>query len=74
MQWENDKLLIMGNLSFSQSVIYCFGEFSTLLIKFETLVCKLFQFGRVLNLRKRAFKNMLEEKMLFDPLPQDERF
>ena len=29
---------------------YPFGELSTIFIQFEIVVCKLFQFGRVLNL------------------------
>ena len=34
----------------SPSVFYPFEELSAILIKFEIVVCKLFQFGRVQNL------------------------
>ena len=33
-----------------RSVFYLFGKFSAILIKFEIVICKLFQFGRVYNL------------------------
>ena len=42
-----EKLLVTSNFSFSRSVFYLFGELSVLFIKFEIVVCKLFQFGRV---------------------------
>ena len=45
--WEKKKLLISSNFSFSQSVFFPFGEFSAIFIKFEIVVCKLFQLGRV---------------------------
>ena len=45
--WEKEKLLIMSNFSFSHSVLYPFKEFSSIFIKCETVVCKLFQFERV---------------------------
>ena len=48
--WEKEKLLVTSNFSFSHSVFYPFGELSGILIKFEIVVCKLFQFWRVLNL------------------------
>ena len=38
-----------SNFSFSHSVFCRFGELSGIFIKFEFVVCKLFQFGRVLN-------------------------
>ena len=46
-QWEKEKLLVTSNFSFSHTVFYPFGELSAIFIKFETVVCKLFQFGRV---------------------------
>ena len=46
---EKEKLLVTSNFSFSHSVFYPFGEFSAIFIKFRVGVCKLFQFGRVLN-------------------------
>ena len=45
--WEKKKLLVTSNFSFSHSVFYPFGELYAIFIKFETVVCKLFQFGRV---------------------------
>ena len=44
--WEKKKLLATSNFSFSHSVFYPFGELSAIFIKFEIVVCKLFQFGR----------------------------
>ena len=49
-QWKKEKLLVTSNFSFSHGVFYQFGELSSILIKFEINVCKLVQFGRVLNL------------------------
>ena len=48
--WETEKLLVTSNFSFSPSVFYPFREFSAIFIKFEIVVCKLFQFGNVNNL------------------------
>ena len=48
--WEKEKLLVTSNFSFSHSVFYPFGELSAIFIKFEIVVCKHFEFGRVLNL------------------------
>ena len=45
--WEKEKLLVTSNFSFSHSVFHLFGELPTIFIKFEIVVCKLFQFGRV---------------------------
>ena len=45
--WEKEKLLVTSNFSFSHSVFYPFGELSAIFVKFEIVVCKLFQFGRV---------------------------
>ena len=39
----------MSNFSFSHSVFFPVGELSAIFIKFEIVVCKLFQFGRVQN-------------------------
>ena len=39
--WEKEKLLVLRNFSFSDSVFYLFGEFSAIFIKFEIVVCKL---------------------------------
>ena len=43
--WEKEKLLVTSNFSFSHSVFYPFGELSAIFMKFEIVVCKLFQFG-----------------------------
>ena len=40
----------MSNISFSHCVFYPFVERSTIITKFEIVVCKVFQFGRVQNL------------------------
>ena len=45
--WEKEKLLVMSNFSFSHSVFYLFEELSAIFMKFENVVCKLFEFGRV---------------------------
>ena len=45
--WEKEKLLITSNFSFSHSLFYPFGKLSAIFIKFEIVVCKHFQFGRV---------------------------
>ena len=43
----SDWLNRFSNFSFSHSVFYPFEELSSVFIKFEIVVCKLFQFGRV---------------------------
>ena len=48
--WEMEKLLVTSNFSFSHSVSYPFEELSSFFIKFEIVICKLFQFERDLNL------------------------
>ena len=48
--WEKEKLLEMNNLSFSHSVFYPFGEFWAIVITFEIVIYKFFQFGRIYNL------------------------
>ena len=45
--WENEKLLVTSNFSFSRSVFYPFVELSAIFVNFEIVVCKPFQFGRV---------------------------
>ena len=45
--WEKEKLLVTSNFSFSHSIFYPFRELSAMLINFEIVVCKLFQFGRI---------------------------
>ena len=44
--WEK-KLLATSNFSFSHIVFYPFQKLSAIFIKFEIVVCKFFQFGRV---------------------------
>ena len=44
---KKNKLLVMSNFSFSNSVFYLFEELSCIYIKLKNVVCKLFQFGRV---------------------------
>ena len=45
--WEKEKLLVTSNFSFSRSVFYSFEKLYAFFIKFEIVVCKLSQFGRV---------------------------
>ena len=45
--WEKETLLVTSNFSFSQSVLYPFEYFYAIFVKFEIVICKLFQFGRV---------------------------
>ena len=45
--WVKEKLLVTGNFSFFHSVFYPFGELFAIFIKFEFVVCKLFQFGKI---------------------------
>ena len=45
--WEKEKLLIMSNFSFFHSVFYPFRELSAIFIKFDIVVSKHFEFGRV---------------------------
>ena len=47
--WEKEKLLATSNFSFSYSIFYPFVALSTIFIKFEKVICNLFQFGRVEN-------------------------
>ena len=47
---EKEKLLVTSNFSFSRSVFYQSRDLSATFIKFETVVCKLFEFGRIHNL------------------------
>ena len=39
--WEKEKLVETSNFSFSLSVFYSFGEFFTIFIKFQIVICKL---------------------------------
>ena len=48
--WEKEKLLITSNFSFSYIIFYLFEELSAILIIFKIVVCKLYQFGKVLKL------------------------
>ena len=38
--WEKEKLLVTSNFSFSNSVFYLVGEFTTIFINFKIVVCK----------------------------------
>ena len=46
-QWGREKLLLTSNFCFSHSVLYTVTELSSVFLKFEIVVCKLFKFGRV---------------------------
>ena len=64
--WDREKLLIPGNFSFSLfptmfTVLENFCNF----IKFEIVVCKLFQFGRVSNWSfEKGLNSVLDAKFL----------
>ena len=45
--WEKKKVIVISKWSFSHSVFYQSKEISAIFIKFEIVVCKLFQFGQV---------------------------
>ena len=48
---EKEKLLVTNNFSFfPHRVFYPLGQLSAIFTKFEIVIFKLFQFGRVLNL------------------------
>ena len=47
--WEIEILLIRRNFSFSHSVCYPFWELSAIFVKFEIVVCKLFQVSKSLK-------------------------
>ena len=47
---KKKELLLTSNFFFSHSVFYPFVEISAFFIKFEIVVCKLFQFGLVQNM------------------------
>ena len=46
-QREKEKLLVMSNFPLSHSVFYPSGELSVISIKFEIVICNVFQFGSV---------------------------
>ena len=62
--WEKEKLLVTSNISFSRSVFYPFVELFVIFIKFEIVVFKLFQFGRVNNLSFGKELNGLSEYLI----------
>ena len=45
--WEKKKLLVTSNFFFYHSASYPSREFSAIFVKFEIVVCQLFQFGSV---------------------------
>ena len=55
----------MSNFSFSHSVFYPFGELSAIFIKFEIVVCKLFQIG---NVKKLSFGKGLSTQLKTSPI------
>ena len=59
--WEKEKLLVTSNFSFSHSVFYLFEELSAIFVKLKIVVCKVFEFGQVLNLSfGKGFKPMMK--------------
>ena len=63
--WEKEKLLVAKIFSFFRSVFYPFQAFSVIFLEFKTVVCKLFQFGRVWNL---SFGKELSQSVLSNSL------
>ena len=55
-----EKFLILSNSSFSHSVFYPFAELPAIFMKFEIVVCKLFQFGRVYRLQMLSISTSLK--------------
>ena len=47
LKFKSLKVLVTSNFSFSHSIFYRFGELSAIFIKFEIVVCKHFDSGRV---------------------------
>ena len=45
--WKKEKILTTSNFSFSHSVFCPFGKLPAIFIKLETVVCRLFQFGKL---------------------------
>ena len=45
--WENEKLLVTSDFSFSHRVFYQFGGLFAIFIKFEIVLFKVLQFGKV---------------------------
>ena len=59
--WKKEKLLVVNNFSFTHSVFLHIWRTLSFFFKFEIVVCKLFQFGRVQNL---SFGKQLKQKLL----------
>ena len=66
--WENEKLLVRSNFSFSHCVFYPLGELSVFYIEFKIVVCKLFQSGRVQRFvvweRVKSIENIVKSNNL----------
>ena len=54
--WEKKKLLLTSNFSFSQCVLYSFGEHSAIFIKFKIAICKL-------SVLKKSLKFVVRERV-----------
>ena len=66
--WKKEKSLVTSNFSFSHSVFYLFRELSAIIIKFEIVFCKLFQFGRVQSLPFGKRLKVLYLKLISEPI------
>ena len=64
--WEKEKLLVTSNFFFSHSLFYSFGELSTIFIEFDIVVCKPFQFGKILKFVVQGRVNSLPFNKIFD--------
>ena len=45
--WEKEKLLVTSDFSFFHNVFYQTGKLGAIFVKFEIVVCKLYQLGKV---------------------------
>ena len=64
----------MNNFFFSHSVFYPNKELPAIFIKFEIVICQLFQFGRVLNLSFGKGLYKCQTSNVFNPLPHNAAF
>ena len=69
--WEIEKLLVTSNFSFTHSVFYPLRELSGIFMKFKIVVCRLFQFGPVLNLSSGI--GLIIPPQFFDKVTFDKR-
>ena len=70
---ERRNFFLTSNFSFSHSVFNSFETLSAVFIQFESVVCKLFQFGRVKNLSfGKGLSEMVYKMVCMGPLHCDD--